>query len=66
MDYVVLGKVLVKEPLNCGVAFSCHVGYNCCLVKALINIDHTVEEINLNACLLSLGENFVPTGGLSC
>ena len=66
MDNLVLAEVLIQEPLHSGVAFVGEVGNNSCLVKALVYIDLTVEQINLDAGFLSLLENIVPTGRLSC
>ena len=66
VDYIVLRKFLVKKPVNCCLAFLSHIRNNCCLVKALVNVDHTVEEVNLNTCFFCFLKNFVPACCLSC
>ena len=66
VDYVVFRKILRKKPVHCGLAFLRHIGNNGCLVKALVNGDLTVKDVYLNAGILCLLENIVPTGRLSC
>lgn len=51
---------------NCGLAFLCHIGYDGCLIQALICINGTVEEDNSDTCILCILQYGIPTCGICC
>ena len=63
MDDIVNVLVLGGQPVNGGLAFLGHVGNDGSSVQAGVSIDGTVEQDDLDAGVLSVLQNGVPTGG---
>ena len=62
MDDVVLIEVLGSKPIHSLLTFLSHVGNDGSLVKALVCVDRSVEEDNLDTGILCVLKNGIPTG----
>ena len=65
MYYVVLRKSLGSQPVNCGLTFLSHVGYDGSLVQTFVSVDGSVEQDNLDSLSLSVLEHGIPAGSAS-
>ncbi len=60
VDDVVGLKTLICQPVNSGLALFVHIGYDRCKIEALVCVDSTVKQDNLNACVLSICQHGIP------